>query len=322
MSTTTFDTLSPETVVRLHDALATAAAVTSAMELGVLHRLDRGPAQVAVIAEECGLSRRGAELLLSALAGIGLAKTAGDGHYIAVAGRRDISWLVETWSGLPKALRAGGGLAEADTPAGAAALYPDVVPRLAAMFADAAERAADFLAAPDLRVLDVGAGGAPWSIALAKRAPGCRITAVDLPAVLPVTARSVHEAGLDADFELLAGDMFSVDWGTGLYDLVLAGNVCHLFDEKTNRRLIARLRKALRPGGTVAIIDVLPDETLGGPPGAVLYALGLLLRTAGGRAYPFSAYARWLSDAGLVRLERHELASSPPMSLVVARSSA
>jgi SAM-dependent methyltransferase len=322
MPTTTFDTFSPGTVVRLHDALATAAAVTAAVELGVLDRIDRGPAHAAVIAEECGLSRRGTELLLSALAGIGLIRTAGDGHYVAAADPRDVSWLVETWSGLPAALCTGGGVAAAHTPQGAAALYPNVVPRLAVMFADAAERAADFLAAPNLRVLDVGAGGAPWSIALAKRTRTCRVTAVDLPAVLPVTARSVHEAALDADFKLLAGDMFSVDWGTGLYDLVLAGNVCHLFDEQTNRRLLARLREALRPGGTVALIDVLPDETLGEPPGAVLYALGLLLRTADGRAYPFSAYERWLSDAGFIRLERHELASSPPLSLLVARSPA
>ena len=35
--------------------------------------------------------------------------------------------------------------------------------------------------------LDVGAGAAPWSLALAGRDPSCRITAVDLPGPYPFT---------------------------------------------------------------------------------------------------------------------------------------
>jgi hypothetical protein len=71
---------------------------------------------------------------------------------------------------------------QAHEPAGAAALYPDVVPLLSALFAPVALRAARLLTGRFGNVLDVGAGAAPWSIALAASSPGVRVTALDVPA--------------------------------------------------------------------------------------------------------------------------------------------
>ncbi|MDQ2999102.1 MAG: class I SAM-dependent methyltransferase, partial [Chloroflexota bacterium] len=135
-----------------------------------------------------------------------------------------------------------------------------------------------------------------WSLALAARAPSCRITAVDLPAVLHATRRAVATAGCDAQFAYLAGDCFDVEWGRASYDLAIAGNLCHLFDADANRRLLGRLFDALSPGGRLAIVDVLPNEPFDGPASVALYALGLMLRTERGRVYPFSTYADWLHD--------------------------
>src|SRR5690349_9207644 len=54
------------------DSLAAAAAVESAARLGVLARLDISAVDAATLARECCLSERGAQMLLAALAGIGL----------------------------------------------------------------------------------------------------------------------------------------------------------------------------------------------------------------------------------------------------------
>ena len=207
-----------------------------------------------------------------------------------------------------------------DTPGGAGALYPEVVSHLGALFAQVAERAADHLATRGLRVLDLGAGAAPWSLALATRNPDIRVTAVDLPAVLAVTRRVVATRGYDAQFDYLSGDLFTIDLGHTAYDLAIAGNLCHLFDEATNLRLLGRLFDALRPGGTVAILDALPNERLDGPRPIVLYALGLLLRTNRGQVYPFSTYTGWLRHLGYETVERIDLSqTSPPISLITAR---
>ena len=197
-----------------------------------------------------------------------------------------------------------------------------MVPHLGTWFAPAAERAADHLAAPGLRVLDLGAGAAPWSLALAARDPYTRVTAVELPAVLPATRRAVAAAGYTARFDYLGGDLFAVDVGRSVYDLAIAGNLCHLFDEATNRRLLERLFDALRPGGTLAILEALPTERFDGPRPVILYALGLLLRTSRGQVYPFSTYVGWLRDAGYEAVERIDLSMAPLISLITARRAA
>jgi hypothetical protein len=72
----------------------------------------------------------------------------------------------------------------------------------------------------------------------------------------------------------------------------------------------------------VAVIDLLSDEWRDPSRAVVLYGLGLCHRTAGGQVYPSTTYVRWLRDAGLCGVERHELSAYPPVSLITARKSA
>ena len=313
-------TLAPEQIAFLHDALGAAAALAAADRLGVLARLDAGPADPATLARDCAIGERGARALLAALAGLRLAEAPGDGAYrAAIPHLAQLTALRSPWDQITEAIRDDRPFRAGDTPAGAEALYPDIVPHLGSWLAPLAERAADHLAAPELRVLDVGAGAAPWSLALAARYSDIRVTAVDLPAVLSATRRAVADAGRETQFDYLGGDLFAVEWGRSAYDLAIAGNLCHLFDEAANRRLLGRLFQALRPGGRLAILDALPNERLDGPPSVVLYALGLLLRTSRGGVYPFSTYVGWLRDARYEGVERIDLPASPPISLIVAR---
>jgi SAM-dependent methyltransferase len=124
---------------------------------------------------------------------------------------------------------------------------------------------------------------------------------------------------VQASYDYLGGDLFTLPLSPESYDLAIAGNLCHLFDEVANRRLLARLFEAIRPGGTLAIVDILPNEQLDGPREVILYALGLLLRTNSGQVYPFSTYVDWLNNAGYMGVERFDLSSTAPVSLITAR---
>jgi len=309
----------PEQLDYLQEAIAASAALAAADRLGVLARLAAGPADPVSLARDCTISERGARLLLSALISMGLIEEASDGSYRAATSDQVVGGMLRHWGHLAESIREDRPTMAGDTPGGAGALYPEVVSYLGALFASVAERAADHLATWGLRVLDLGAGAAPWSLALAARNRDIRVTAVDLPAVLEVTRQVVATSGYDLQFDYLCGDLFTVDLGHSAYDLAIAGNLCHLFDEATNRRLLGRLFDALRPGGMVAILDALPNERLDGPRSVTLYALGLLLRTNRGQVYPFSTYTGWLRDVGYEAVERIDLSPTPPISLITAR---
>ena len=311
----------PEQLDFLQEAIAASSALAAADRLGVLARLAAGPADPVTLARDCTISERGARLLLAALISLGLIEEASDGSYSAAASDlAQLAAMITPWGHLAEAIREDRPTMAGDTPGGAGALYPEVVSYLGALFAPVAEHAADHLVARGRRVLDLGAGAAPWSLALAARNPDIRVTAMDLPAVLAVTRQVVATSGYDLQFDYLSGDLFTIDLGRSVYDLAIAGNLCHLFDEATNRRLLGRLFDALRPGGTLAILDALPNERLDGPRPIVLYALGLLLRTNRGQVYPFSTYTGWLRDLGYEAVERIDLSPTPPpISLITAR---
>lgn len=304
----------------LQEAIATSSALAAAERLGVLARLDAGPVDPITLARDYAISKRGARLLLASLHSLGLIEQAADGSYhTALPDIAQVTAWIAPWGQLTQAIRDDRPVRAGDTPGGAETMYPEVVAHLGAWFAPAAERAADHLITRGQRVLDLGAGAAPWSLALAARNPAMRVTAVDVPAVLAVTRQVVAASGYATQFDYLSGDLFTIDLGRSAYDLAIAGNLCHLFDEAANRRLLGRIFDALPPGGTLAILDALPNERLDGPRSVVLYALGLLLRTNHGQVYPFSTYVGWLREVGYEAVERVDLTPTPPVSLITAR---
>jgi SAM-dependent methyltransferase len=308
-------------VAELLEACATGAAVGSAIDLGVVARLQAGPVAPDSVAADCGLTRQGAESLLAALAALGLVTREDDGRFRPAFSRlTDFAELLRPWASLSLALRGEWRAADAATNAGAEHLYPNVVGQLALLFRESAEHAAGLLTQPSARVLDIGAGAAPWSLTLAARDPDHEVTAVELPAVMPTTRAAVRAAGLERQYAFIEGDAFEVDWGEpASFDLALVGNVCHLFDEGANVRLLRRVAEAVRPGGTVAVIDILASERGEGPRAAALYALGLVLRTTRGRIYPYSVFRRWLNESGFADSRRHRLAGLFSLSLITAR---
>ena len=301
----------------LTEAVGAAAAIAAGGRLGIFEALGAGPLTTADLASRCGLAEGAAERLVSALAGIGVIHREGGGYRLALD-RGLVESQSELWDRLPEVVR-GGSSTGFDEASIAGAAYPSLVAFLRALGRVAARRAAvplaDGLPAGG-RVLEVGAGAAAWSLALVARQPSCQVTAFDLPAVLDVTRRSVEDAGQLDRYRFLAGDAFQDELG-GPYDLALVANVVHLFGEARAVKLLSRVAGALRPGGRLGVIDVMPEP---GRPSrrAALHDLSLLLRTRDGALHPFSSYARWLRRAGLGPIARHRLDADWEVTLVLA----
>jgi hypothetical protein len=303
-------------LVQLNEAAARVATYSAAVQLGLLDAIDREPATAAELAGRCGASSRGVSLLLASLADDGFVTELPGGRYEpATPGLASLHSMLPIWDHLTETIRTGRPALEMDSPDTAVEIYPQLVVSLANMWQEAADRAASILPTP-LDILDVGAGAAPWSIALARRYPESRVTALDLPAVLTTTRRAVAAAGLVHQYDFLQGDIFLDGFPDRSYDLILLGQFCHLFDAGTCAKLMELLKAKLSAGGTLAIMDGVP-----GSEQSAAYELSLYLRTKQGRLHPESGYARWLHDAGLQMAEPIEINALPAIMLITATRS-
>ena len=60
-----------------------------------------------------------------------------------------------------------------------------------------------------------------------------------------------------------AGDALVDDLGAAAYELILIFSLVHHFDDATNRQLVSRAARALRPGGYLVIGDALRPTSPG-----------------------------------------------------------
>lgn len=257
-------------LLRLHQAAATVAAYSAAVQLGLIDHIDRMPATVDELAVACGASVRGVRVVLATLVDSGLVRVRPDGrHEPATAGLAGAHSMLPWRDQVTDSVRTGQPAREAER---------DVITALLHGQADVALPAA-------ARVLEVGVDGAPPVV----RDPRCRVTVLDVPAN--------RRPGRPVDF--LPGGLFDARPEPGAYDLVVLAGVCHRLDAAGVAELIRRYLPAVRAGGAMAVID-----TLAGAPGAAMHELSLLLRTHGGVIHDPADYCRWLAEAGLTGLAR------------------
>jgi 2-polyprenyl-3-methyl-5-hydroxy-6-metoxy-1,4-benzoquinol methylase len=148
-------------------------------------------------------------------------------------------------------------------------------------------------------MLDVGGAHGIYSVALCRRHRRLRSTILDLPEAVEASAPLLASHGLGDRVVHLAGDARTHDYGSEAYDLIFAANIVHHFDDATNRDLMRRFARALRPGGRVVVQEIErsaarhdPDQV--GALGDLYFAM---LSDSGTLA--FSQVAEWQSAAGL-----------------------
>jgi SAM-dependent methyltransferase len=105
-------------------------------------------------------------------------------------------------------------------------------------------------------MLDVGGSTGHFSVALCRRYPALRSTVLDLPEAVRHAGPLLEQAGMGDRVQLRAGNALSDDLGTDAYDLILIFSLVHHFGDATNRELVARCARALRPGGRLVIGDL------------------------------------------------------------------
>jgi ubiquinone/menaquinone biosynthesis C-methylase UbiE len=148
------------------------------------------------------------------------------------------------------------------------------------------------------RVLDLGAGGAPWAIAILKACAGATAVVNDLEGVIEVAAEKLAEHGVFDRAELRAGDFHTIEIEPASYDYVVLGHVCRAEGEQGARRLVERAFAALKPEGRLLLSDYFPDNTRTYNPFGVLMGVTMMAATERGFTFTHQQFTNWLQEAG------------------------
>jgi len=319
-----------ETILRIGVGLWQSRALWAAARLRVADAIGDAPVAVAEIAGKTGTRPDMLERLLNALAAIGVFTRGEDGRF----GHSDLSRLLRAdhpasqrafvesvfggehyaaWGDIEESLRSG--VTAFDHHYGMAVFpYFSQHPEVAALFSEAMTATTRLLEAvllatytpPSFSVaVDVGGSRGTLIAGLLGLAPDARGILFDLPDLI----EQVRPCLAGSRIEMVGGDFFESVPEADLYLLKL---ILHDGTDAQSEAILANIRKAIRPGGHVAIIESMLPETVQ-PHAGYFMDLNMMVMT-GGRERRASEFGAMLEKTGF-RLEK--AVPTPTMLTVV-----
>jgi ubiquinone/menaquinone biosynthesis C-methylase UbiE len=153
-------------------------------------------------------------------------------------------------------------------------------------------------------VLDLGGGPGKYSKVFVNG--GLNAVLYDLPDTIDYV-RTQFDLGSIKNLTLKKGDFtneFVNEFSNESFDIVFMGNICHMYSEKENRKLIGRASNILGNNGMIAIEDFVRGRS----PMADMFAVNMLANTKGGNTYSEAQYREWLTDAGFHNIDVIDIA--------------
>ncbi len=305
--------LVPTPLLATHPVLLLARAIMVATKYGMFEALTSGSLDASDVAKRCGTHSGATETLLGSLAKAGYVAMDSNRFLLTALTRK---WLLES---SPRSLRDSvlfryvewdwiarlDDFVEHGQPLDFHAmmsgdewqLYQRGMRSLAALAAPETVRRVR-VPKDARRLLDVGGSHGFLSVAFCRRYPQLRAEVLDLPEAVEHAAPLLGAEGMDDRVVHRVGDARTEDMGHEIYDVILLAQLVHHFDAATNRDLVARLARSLRPGGVLVVQEISPRGERSGQLGGLGSLYFALTSYAG--SWSFEEIASWQSDAGLV----------------------
>lgn len=324
----------PDGVLRLINGYWATGVVGAAAGHCLFTHLEDGAGTAAELAARAEIAERGAQTLLDGLVSVGLVELH-EGRYRNTP--EASAYLVEgkatsltsfaklklkhmgSLTALPDVVRAGGPVQDPTTEVADNPHWEEIVPAIAAQSVPAATIAAEVLGlagAGEISILDVGGGSGIYSAIWLEANPAARSTQLDWEPINAIARRLLAERGVASRFTTVDGDFHTTDFGTAKYDVAVYSHIAHQEGPDDNVAVFARLRDALKPGGSLVVCDYVVDDDRSGPAFPLLFASEMLVKSKQGGTWRRSDYHGWLVKAGFKDVSFH---SAPPASLVIAR---
>jgi tRNA (cmo5U34)-methyltransferase len=110
-------------------------------------------------------------------------------------------------------------------------------------------------------VLDVGCGGGNYTLKLLEQVPNLDVTLIDLSQPMLDRARERVGRATAGHIKTIQGDIRQIELPDSEFDIVLAAAVLHhLRTDKERQNVFAAFHRALRPGGSVWVFDLVESS--------------------------------------------------------------
>src|SRR5882724_6628913 len=324
-----------ERLMQFGFAYAPPLIIGAAVSNKVFDALESGAKTVEQVEKETGASERGLRAIMNALVGLDLLKKDRRGRYsvtpeseaflvsnkpgtlagfFAMAGTH----LLPDWLHLSEAVRTGVPPMAVNQEATGPKFFSVLVENIIPMSYPAATALARALKLGKthrpVRVLDIAAGSGIWGIALAEQSPLVRVTAQDWTEMIPTTRRITQKFGVADRFSYIEGDVLKAEFGTG-YDIAILGHILHTEGEERSGKLLAKVFRALKSGGTIAIGEWLVNDRRTGPVPSLIFAVNMLVHSERGDAFSSNEIKSWLQEAGFKKVRKLQAPGPTPLIL-------
>jgi ubiquinone/menaquinone biosynthesis C-methylase UbiE len=161
-------------------------------------------------------------------------------------------------------------------------------------------------------VLDVGSGTGGLAAMLIESRLAGRVAGLDYAEQMCRVARGkAAEYAKDGSAVFVRGDSEHLGFGAGSFDVVTCSNSFHHYPHQAD--VLAEMRRVLRPGGQLMIIDGFRDNVVG------WLVFDVFVRAVEGEVHhvTWSTMRRMFQDAGLVDVRQRKLNFWMPLLLTV-----
>ena len=327
--------VTPERILQMAWGYAPPLVLEAAIRHHVFDVLDAGPKSLSELAQATGASRRGLAAICNLLVGLDFLRKTSDGAYMLAPEsaaflvsskpgfqggliRHTSEQLLPNWLKLNGVVASGRPVESVNQQGPGSEFFTEFVNDILPMSYNVARELAahlDLAAAGPVSVLDLAAGSGVWGIALAQASAQVKVTAVDWPAVIPVTRATVARFGVVGQFSFSEGDLQDADFGSG-HNVATLGHILHSEGIDRSKALLNKTFAALAPGGTIAIAEFLVNADRTGPVGGLIFAVNMLVNTDCGDTFSFEEISEWLTEAGFT--DARTIPTHGPSPLILA----